>query len=190
MRARALLLAMLLAGCSGIVLDGAAGPTGSGPNDPPDDPSDPVEPTTPDDPFALDRETPRLLPFETRLARVAAVAGIETSDPLLAPMRDQAVALGGYDHSRGILPDSSWNATRIAGWVRAVRPVCQSDAMRTRYPAVPGADLDALIQAAWGRAATAEDRTEIESAVAGLPEDAARESACLAVLSAGEAVLQ
>lgn len=185
MRARVLLLASLLVACDGVVLDGAARPT-------PDVPVDPAPGTIdPDDPFALDRESPRLLPFETRLARVAAVAGVETSDPLLAPMRDQAIALGGYDHSRGILPDSSWSASRIAAWVRVLRPICGSDEMLARYPELPAAgDLDALVAAAWGRAATEDDRVAITSALSGLPADAQRESACLVVLSAGEAVLQ
>lgn len=192
MRARTLLLAAAcLAACDGVVLDGAAGPAGRDPARA-GDPADPIapDPEAPDDPFALDRETPRLLPFETRLARVAAVAGIETDDPLLDPMRAQAIALGDYDHSRGILPDSSWNASRISAWVRALRPVCGSDAMRARYPELPGADLDALVEVAWGRAATDTDRTEIAAAVAGLDTSAQHESVCLAVLSAGEAVLQ
>ncbi len=191
MRARALvlvslLLGSLLAGCDGVVLDGAARPTA------PDVMREP-EPgeIAVDDPFALDHETPRLLPFETRLARVAAVAGVEPGDPLLAPMREQAIALGGYDHSRGILPDSSWSASRISAWIRALRPVCTSEAMQARYPTLPAADdLDALIQAAWGRAATDADRTAITSSLSGLEPDAQRETACLAVLSASEMVLQ
>jgi hypothetical protein len=182
-----LLLASHLLACDGVVLDGAARPGDPGtlPTEP--GPGEIAE----DDPFALDRESPRLLPFETRLARVAAVAGVETSDPLLAPMRDQAISLGGYDHSRGILPDSSWSASRIAAWIRVLRPICASDEMLARYPALPAeADLDALVSAAWGRPATADDRAAITDAIRDLPPDAQRESACLAVLSAGEAVLQ
>jgi hypothetical protein len=183
---------LLSIGCDGAILEPREPGVASVPTIPGDDATSPSddEPTIPGDPFALDRESPRLLPFETRLARVAAVAGIAVSDPLLDPMRDQAIALGGYDHSRGILPDSSWNATRIAIWVRTLRPVCRSEAMRTQYPSLPDGDLDALIEAAWGRAATDTDRAEIASTIGALPEPVRHESTCLAVLASAETVLQ
>ncbi len=184
-----LLLALthgLSLGCVGDVVSGAARP---GDPSAPRAPSDPDEPPPLEDPFALDRESPRLLPLETRLARVAAVAGVEPADPLLDDVRAARIALGDYDHSRNILPDERWSASRMSTWIRVMRPICRSDAMRTRYPGL-AEDPGALVAAAWGRDATAEDRAARGAELGAVPADARDETVCLAVLSSAELVLR
>jgi hypothetical protein len=63
--------------------------------------------------------------------------------------------------------------------------------MRAMYPALPD-ELDALIAAAHGRSATAEDLASVETALEGLAldPDARYEAICLAVLSSAEFVIQ
>jgi hypothetical protein len=141
--------------------------------------------------FTVPRDRVVLLPFRVRLARVAQVLGAGTDAPELELMRASATALGDHDYAAGIKPNLQWSASRMASWVRALEPVCASDAFRARYPALP-AGADDLIAAAWGRAATADDLAAIEDGLTGLPiDDAERYTAtCLAVLSALEMVAQ
>lgn len=141
--------------------------------------------------FGIDHSQPALLPLDMRLRRLADALGVSVDDPLLDAARDARIALGGYDHAQGVLPDGLWIASRVASWVRVLRPICGSDAMRARYPALPDA-LPSLIRAAWGRSAQPEDLADFETelAAAGLDAAAQYEAICLAVFSAAEFVYQ
>lgn len=176
----------LCLGCSGEILSRAA-PSGAAPS--PTDPEAPLEGPREDDPFALDHASVRLLPFETRLARVASIAGVPTDHEALASLREARIALGDYDHSRNILPDDQWTATRMSAWIRASRPVCASAVMRERYPSV-GADPSPLMRAAWGREPLGPELDELRAELGALPPATRDEVACLAVLSSTELVLR
>jgi hypothetical protein len=175
---------------------GSAGPASSGdpgaPGDgaPDDGTAPPAEP--PWEPgFGIDDSQPALLPIDMRLRRLAGAIGLPVADPLFDGVRDARIALGGYDHAQGVLPDGLWIASRMASWVRVLRPICTSAPMRERYPALPEA-LPALIRAAWGRAAQAEDLAAFEEEIAasGLAAAEQYEALCLAVFSAAEFVYQ
>ncbi len=159
-------------------------------------PSTPAQPEVPAPPlgdaFTVTRGSVQLLPFPVRLSKLAAIVQVPTTDPLLAPVVAARVTLGDHDYAHGIPADRSWTASKVTAWVAAVRPICASTQFRARYPTLPG-DLGALIEAAYGRDADAEDHAAIEEALAELPaEDAeARYTAvCLAVLSSMELVAQ
>ncbi|HVH45594.1 MAG TPA: hypothetical protein VM925_24740 [Labilithrix sp.] len=130
-----------------------------------------------------------LLPFDVRLAKVASVAGIETDDSALATMRARRFDLGDHDHAKGVKADLTWSASRIGTWVKALRPVCASTAMRRSYPALPQ-NLGELVLAAYGRAATDEDRAAVKEAVAAsaLDSESEYQVICLAILSSLEFV--
>jgi hypothetical protein len=130
-----------------------------------------------------------LLPFDVRLEKVARVAGLQVTDPLLDPLRARRLELGDHDFASGVKPDTSWTSSRLATWVKALRPVCASSRMRERYPALPE-KLDDMVLAAYGRHATAQDRASVDQVLGGSPgDDQARyEVVCLAVLSSLEFV--
>lgn len=157
--------------------------------------SDPERVPTPDErrpedgpAFELNRDTPRLLPLEARVARVARVLGVEPDDRALDPLREAAISLGDYDHSQNVLPDDRWTATRMAVWARLLVPICDDARIAARYPT--DAELGELLAAAWGRPVSAEERAPFAEELAGLPEADQRRAACLTALGAAEAVLQ
>ncbi|MCA9600449.1 MAG: hypothetical protein KC417_00410 [Myxococcales bacterium] len=186
---RAVLCAVGLAlcGCHGAV-EGSAGPQGAAGDADRNGAASSA-------PFALSDEAAKLLPFDVRLAKVAAVVGVPTSDPVFDAMRERRLALGDYDHAVGVLPDSQWSASRMAEWVRVLRPICQSDAFKLKSPNLP-AGLDTLIAAAYGRDATSQDREDVELGLGGptgttaLTAEQEHELTCLSVLSSAEMVLQ
>lgn len=184
-----LLVALAGAGCQGVVGDqgGFGGGAGGGPGGP----GSLEEPTAEPPPFQLDRATPQLLPLHVRIQRVATVLGVTTDDALFAEIRRQRIALGDYDHAAQVLPDPTWNASRIALWARLMRPICASDAMTARYPSLP-ADLPALVEAAYGREAEADEIADMQSVIGAMAlDEAARyETFCLAVLGSAEMNLQ
>lgn len=190
-------VAIGLTGCTGQIAGPPAGPDGPGatpgPSDPgdPDDPSEPgVRPPQNDGPdLALDTASPRLLPFEVRLARVASVLGVDAGADILSGVRRARIALGDYDHSRGILPDGQWSATRMVTWMSAMRPLCESQQMRGQFPSLPG-DLQGLASAAWGRTADPGELTILEEETASLGEQERYAALCVAVLSSAEFVFQ
>jgi len=141
--------------------------------------------------FGIDDSQPALLPIDMRLRRLAGALGLPVEDSLFDGVRSARIALGGYDHAQGVLPDGLWIASRMASWVRVLRPICSSAAMRERYPALPEA-LPALIRAAWGRPAQAQDLADFEQelAASALAEPDQYEATCLAVFSAAEFVYQ
>jgi len=142
--------------------------------------------------FGLDRAQPQLLPFGARLRRVASVAGVPLDSPILDELEANRIALGDYDFARGVAPDSTWTASRIALWAKSLRPVCASAEMRARYGALP-AELSDLMKTAYGRTPTPEEISEITSVAseAGtMTDDERYEVLCLAVLSSAEFVIQ
>lgn len=139
--------------------------------------------------FEGGRAAVELLPFHVRLARVAQVVGVTTEDAALAEMRERRLELGDHDFATGVRPNLAWTSSRMSAWVATLMPVCQSPAMRTRYPTLPG-DVAALMAAAYGRNATDEDLAAVDEALAEVPiDDEERYMAtCLAVLSSVEFV--
>ena len=86
-------------------------------------------------------------------------------------------------------PDTSWTSSRLTTWVKALKPVCTSPAMRARYASLPD-KLDDLVLAAYGRRATPDDRRIVDEALAGAPldEPGRYEVTCLTILSSLEFV--
>lgn len=151
----------------------------------------PLPPPEADPAFDLPREAITLLPFRVRLAKVAAVAGVSPGDPILHELERKHLELGDHDYGAGVAPDQSGSAAQLALWVRGLKPVCDSTAMRSRFPSLPG-DLDLFFLAAHGRALDDLDRAEILGAIEGrvLDEPALYRTICTAVLSSAEMVMQ
>lgn len=140
--------------------------------------------------FAVPADNILVLPFSVRLQKVAAVVGVPVADPLMNSLRENRASLGDYDFANNLQPDKTWTALKVADWVRAIKPICASPQMRARYSALPE-KLPALIEAAYGRAATADDTMAVNVSTAGLPTSAARyDTICLAMLSSLEFVAQ
>lgn len=195
----ALLCALILSACSGgdkgegaaAPAGGATAPPAAAPPGAAPPPTASPAPATPHAVFTVPTQAPQLLPFSVRLQRVAAVAGVPTGDPLLATLRANRTELGDHDYANSVKTDLGWTALKMSVWVRSVQPVCQSDAMRRRFADLP-ANLPQLVEAAYGRAATAQDTADVQASLTGLTlSPAARyNSLCLAVLSSMEFVAQ
>ena len=151
--------------------------------------------TTPTDtkeaevPFKVKNTEPELVPFEMRQRRIANTLGVSVDHAMFADMNKNSLKLGDYDYANGALPDGSWNANRIAAWINALKPVCNSAEMKAKYPALP-ANLPELIRTAWGHVPSAEDTADIQNAIAGSGGDEVvnYESTCMAVFTAAEFV--
>lgn len=141
------------------------------------------------DPFDLNREQVRLLPFAIRFKRVQQLVGLPEADPAFDVLRARRYELGDHNHALGISPDLTWNATRMSVWLAAMRPVCGSAAMKARFPAFPE-HLDDLLTAAYGVAATPAQLAGYEDLLGDAQfDDATRyELVCLSVLGALEFV--
>lgn len=140
--------------------------------------------------FEAARDKLLLLPFDVRLNRLASVAGVPASDPIFDEVRRQRYELGDHDYANGTAPDLTWTASRMAVWLRAVEPVCASQAMRDRHPSLRDG-LDDFVLAAYGRRATPDDYAAYDEEVAAsgaLDPDAERRAMCLALLSTTELV--
>jgi hypothetical protein len=140
-------------------------------------------------PFKVRNTEPELVPFEMRQRRIANTLGVSVDNPMFADMNKNSLKLGDYDYANGALPDGSWNANRIAAWINALKPVCNSPEMKAKYPALPDS-LPALIRAAWGHVPSADDTADFQSAIAATGGDDAvnYESTCMAVFTAAEFV--
>lgn len=190
------LCALLSCACTGIV----DGHPGGQSNDPSANPltndgstggssSNPM--TTPEasPPFKVRNTEPELVPFNTRLRRIASAVGVEVDNSMFATMTKNRLKLGDYDYANGALPDGSWNANRIAAWIDALKPVCRSPEMRAKYPALPE-NLPELVRAAWGHLPSEQDTADFREALAAASVDAALgyESTCMTVFTAAEFV--
>jgi len=191
--------ALLSVACTGI-FDGQTHSDQSGANPSPNKPTPngsagtgPTNPTptavAPGDPFKVRNTEPELVPFEMRLRRIASALGVKVDNPMFADMNKNSLKLGDYDYANGALPDGSWNANRIAAWLNALKPVCNSPEMRAKYPALPE-NLPTLIRAAWGHVPSAEDTADFQNAITAVNADPAvtYESTCMAVFTAAEFV--
>jgi hypothetical protein len=138
--------------------------------------------------FQLPRDRVSLLPFPVRLLKVATVLGVPTTDPLLDGLRRNRIDLGDGDMANGVRPDRSWTAAKIGLWVKELRGVCGSPAMRARFT-LPR-DINQLVMTAHGRQAAMADSVDVTEAVAGitLNETERHVITCLAVLSSAEFV--
>jgi hypothetical protein len=122
---------------------------------------------------------------------VASVAGVSEDDAILSSLLSARFSLGDYDFANNRKPDYTWTALRISDWIRAIQPVCASQAMRSRFAALPE-NLPALIEAAYGRSMTAEDQAAVDESLVGLTLDESLryEAVCLAILSSLEFLAQ
>lgn len=139
-------------------------------------------------PFAISKAAPELLPFDVRLNRVATIVGLSPTDPLFDDLRRNRIALGDYDHAAGVLPDSTWSASRMALWTRLMRPICASPQMTAMYPNLPD-DLDELIRVAYGREPEVGEVEDVGQVLFETPLPSAAveyETVCLAVLGSAE----
>lgn len=161
--------------------NGSGGTASSTPSQPTSTPASP--------PFKVRNTEPELVPFDMRVRRIAAAIGVQTDNPMFAEMTKNSLKLGDYDYANGALPDSSWNANRIAAWVNALKPVCASAEMKAKYPALPE-NLPQLVRAAWGHLPSEQDTADFKDALAASGVDAsiAYESTCMAVFTAAEFV--
>ena len=140
-------------------------------------------------PFKVRNTEPELVPFDMRVRRIATAIGVPVDHPMFADMYKNSLKLGDYDYANGALPDGSWNANRIAAWLNALKPVCNSSEMKAKYPALPD-DLPALIRAAWGHVPSADDTADFQNAIteSGGTPAVNYESTCMAVFTAAEFV--
>ncbi len=141
-------------------------------------------------PFKVRNTLPELVPFDMRVRRIATALGVPVDHPMFGDMYKNNLKLGDYDYANGALSDNhSWNANRIAAWINALKPVCNSAEMKAKYPALPD-NLPALIRAAWGHVPSADDTADFQSAITANGGDAAvnYESTCMAVFTAAEFV--
>lgn len=195
-RVSALLVALALPGACASPAPGGdddkPGSTGGTAADDPADASTGAEPPGAEplpDPFDLNREQIRLLPFAIRFKRVQQLVGLPEADPAFDVLRARRYELGDYNHALGISPDLTWNATRMSVWLAAMRPVCGSAAMKASFPAFPE-HLDDLLTAAYGVAATPAQLAGYEDLLGDAQfDDATRyELVCLSALGALEFV--
>ena len=182
----ALALLLLLAACGGSIEE----PTGTGEGETVGPTDDPAVTPPEDEELVLASERLRLLPFDVRLARVAAVVGVPTTDPLLEPLVARRVELGAPDYANGIQADTAWNASKIALWADLLEPVCASEPMRARYPSFPES-LGSLIEQAYGRRMVPEDQSVLAELDAAMIDPERRYVlTCMTILSGTEMVLQ
>lgn len=153
------------------------------------DPGTTVETETLEPGFVLEKQEVRLLPFHVRMEKLSRVTGLPTEDPLFDEIWRNRYDLGDHNYAQGIGADLSWNATKMSVWVRAIQPICNSEAMASRYPALPE-HLNELVTEAYGREATMEDLEIFEDAIAEeqLADAERYQAVCIAVLTSSEFV--
>ena len=186
-RPAAALALPLLIGCSSAGADTLSDGRDARPVNPG---SSPVDETTPADPGSAFTygTTPTLLPFDVRLTKLARVLDVDPSSPVLEAIRARRLELGDHDYAAGVKPDLTWTPTRIGTWVKALKPVCTSQEMKARYPALPER-LDHLVLIAYGRDVTEEDKADVAEALGtALDSASAYQTVCYAILSSLEFV--
>ncbi len=148
----------------------------------------PIEATKP---FGLPNKFPVLLPFDVRMSRLSAVVGLPLTDPVFELMAANATQLGDYDFADGLEPDNTWTAFKISLWVQSLKPICASSAMRVLYPSLPES-LEPMIDAAYGRAMTAQDAADLTASLEGLAltPESRTQTGCLSLLSSLEFLAQ
>lgn len=138
--------------------------------------------------FEIPRDYAQLLPFHVRMNKLQAVTGAPLEDPMFTDVLRNRYGLGDHNYGQGIGADLTWSAAKMSTWVKSMRPICASEAMRTRYPALPE-DVNELAIAAYGREVDQADLETLDEAVNGVIDaDQRYEAVCLAVLSSMEFV--
>jgi hypothetical protein len=131
----------------------------------------------------------KLLPFEVRLARIAAALGLPASDRAFDAARAERLALGAHDFVNGTVPDLHWNSQRMAAWVQAMLPVCRDARVRAYLGDWKQGGLEKFVTGAFGRAATPDDLTDLSAGLA-VSGDDGWVTTCLALVSSAEVLLQ
>lgn len=131
----------------------------------------------------------RLLPFDVRMNKLANLAGVEITDPVLDQLATNRVLLGGDSYAQGVSEDPLWNATKIAAWVDALQPYCESDALRNRFPNL-ASDATAFATEAYARRVSQKDAASLHETFSELSAERRETLTCLAVLSSLEFVAQ
>jgi hypothetical protein len=151
--------------------------------------SDPMTSEPVGAPFKVRNTSPELISFQMRIRRIASVLAVDVNHPMFAEMHANNLKLGDYDYANGAQPDGSWNANRIAAWLDALKPICNSAEMKAKFPALPE-NLPQLARAAWGHLPAAQDTTDFTDAIAASGADPATvyESTCMAVFTSAEFV--
>ncbi len=160
---------------------------------PPTKPVDPPIVTTPavhtERAFTPSADRIALLPFQVRLNRLSAIAGVPTTDPMFAELTKRKLDLGAHDYGANVAPDLTWSAQRMTTWVQALFPVCDDARMKTRYPDWR-TSLDSFARVAWGRASTPQDLQLLDEVAAEEPMATLWRASCLTLLSSLELVAQ
>jgi hypothetical protein len=151
--------------------------------------SEPTDPDDADQPYSVPGDQVDLMPFHARLANLAMVLGVEQDDPLLDTVKEFRYQLGDHDWANGYAADLRWSADRMQVWVRAIKPICDSNHMRARYPDLVQ-DPGSLQRVAWGREPTGEDLEAMSSIMTSNQHDWSTQYGlmCLAILSSLEFV--
>ncbi len=139
--------------------------------------------------FAPSTDRLALLPFDVRLNRLAAVAGVPNTDAMFGELQKRRLDLGAHDFGANVAADLTWSAQRMSTWVQALFSVCDDNRMKARYPDWR-TSLDSFARAAWGRASTAEDLRLLDEAASEEPTASRWRSSCLMLLSSLELVSQ
>ena len=199
-RTLCLLAALSLFGCTGQLRDGLRpGEDAPASQEIPTTPAQPGTPVVPQEPelpevpqaFERTRDKLTLLPFKVRHQRLAALAERPLDDAIFDALDYHRYELGDFNYAQGIRPDRTWTASKLATWVRALRPFCESSVMREKYESRPNPLRD-LIEDAYGRPATPAEETEYQSILAeeNLEPNTLFPTACIAILSSTEFVAQ
>jgi hypothetical protein len=186
-----LILVSWTAACVGEVGGGMGDPRPGPGNNPPSNTPPSTTSGAPVRGFEPPNTQIKLLPFSIRMTRIAAVTGLPLTDPAFNTLRENRLLLGDHDYANAKPPQESWSAARLTTWVESVRPVCQTQAVQTRYSPMP-AKIPALVDAAYGRAVLPEDTASLSDGVKGLNLTPAKivETMCISVLSSLEFVAQ
>lgn len=193
-----LLTLMSLLGCTGQLRESLRlGDTDEAPGAPttPGEPvMTPTEPVIPEVTPAFERARDKLtlLPFEVRHRRLAALADRPLDDAIFEALDYHRYELGDFNYAQGIRPDRTWTAAKLATWVRALLPICGSQALRQKYAGRTALNVQGFIEDAYGRPATQEDVDMVQEVLQEekLEGDVAFEAACIALLSSTEFVAQ
>ena len=132
----------------------------------------------------------QLLPFTTRLNKLAHVLDISVSDEMFDTLMQQRFALGDHEYARALRPDRRWSARKMGIWIKGLLPICESSRFTELYPAV-STTPDTFILNAYGRNAEPVDRMVIEDTLKTMNDDGNHDrTVCVAMLSSLEFVAQ
>lgn len=138
--------------------------------------------------FTLPREYAQLLPYHVRMRKLATLTGLPLDDAAFEDLRRNRYALGDHNFGQGIGADLTWSAAKMSTWVKSLKLVCASDAIKSRYPALPE-DINEFALAAYGREVDQTDLELVDAAIGSTSDPAQRyEAICLAMLSSMEFV--